>query len=115
MKPRHLEILQHALGLDEHGQSKNVGHGGYNRNWFAAGADDEPACRELVAAGLMIEHRRTDVYPYYNCSVSDAGKQAVKEHSPKPPKLSRSQRRYRKFLAHDSGMTFKEWLTSGYC
>jgi hypothetical protein len=36
----------------------------------------------------------------------------MKEHSPKPPKLSRSQIRYREFLNADCGMTFKEWITS---
>jgi len=106
MTPRQLEILQHALGLDQYGQSKEIGH----RNWFAAGAADEPACRELVAAGLMIEHRRTAVYPDYNCSVSETGKKAVKDHSPKPPTLTASQRRYRRFLRADSGMPFGQWL-----
>lgn len=110
MKPRHLEILQHAIGLGQYGQAEELGHGEYNRNHFCAGADDEPDCRELVAAGLMIEHRKTELYPYYNCSVSELGKQAVREHSPKPPKLTRSQQRYRRFLAADSGMRFREWI-----
>lgn len=114
MKPRHLEILQHALGADRFGQGKDVGHGEFNRNHFCAGAADEADCRELVAAGLMKEHKHTEVFPYYNCSVTDAGKQAMKEHSPPPPKLTRSQVRFRKYLAHQSGLSFKEWLQRGY-
>lgn len=107
MKPRHLEILQHALGLDQYGQ----GRGGTPRNHFCAGVDDEPDCRELVSAGLMVQHKRTEVFPDFDCSVTRAGRDAVRQHSPKPPVLTRSQHRYRKFLAHDSGMSFKEWLT----
>ena len=48
MNPRHLEILQHALGLDQYG------HGKSHRNYFCAGEGDEADCRELVAAGLMV-------------------------------------------------------------
>lgn len=107
--PRQLEILQHALGLDQYGRVPR-GHAGYTRNYFAAGTDDEPDCRELVAMGLMKEHRTTEVFPDYNCSVTDAGKQAVREQSPKPPKLTRSQQRYRDFLAADTGFSFREYL-----
>ena len=101
-----LHILQHALGLDEYGQGKPY------RNFFCAGGADEDTCKALVDAGLMKQHQRTEVYPYYNCSVTDAGKLAVQEQSPKPPKLTRSQQRYRHYLdwadAHDG--TFKEYL-----
>lgn len=113
MTKRQLEILQHALGLDEYGQLPRGFHG-YTRNWFAAGADDEPDCRDLVAAGLMQQHRTTGVFPYFNCSVTDAGKEAVKRESPPPPKLTRSQRRYRRFLDADTGLTFREWLRSDW-
>jgi hypothetical protein len=104
VKPRHLEILQHALGLDQYGQ------GASHRNYFCAGEGDEADCRELVAAGLMVEHGQRKWLPYYNCSVTEAGREAVNQHSPKPPKLTRSQQRYRRFLAADCGMRFREWI-----
>lgn len=102
---RQLEILQHALGLDKYGQGES------HRNYFCAGSDDEVICRELVALGLMVEHQRTTWLPYFNCSVTDAGKKAAREQSPKPPKLTRSQQRYRRFLNRAyTDMNFQEWL-----
>lgn len=104
MTAKQLQILQHALGVDQYGQ------GEIRRNHFCAGADDEPTCRELVALGYMRQHRTTEVFPYFNCSVTEEGKAAMSRESPKPPKLTRSQRRYREFLAADSGITFGEWM-----
>lgn len=113
MTPRQLEILQHSLGCDKYGRGKDVGHGEFNRNYFCAGAEDEPTCRELVALGYMKEHLRTELYPYFNCSVTDDGKAAMREASPKPPKLTRSQRRYREYLGWKDayGGTFRGFLT----
>lgn len=99
-----LEILQHSLGVDKYGRGEMY------RNFFCAGGDDEPTCRELVGLGLMRQHPTTETYPYFNCSVTELGKQAVREQSPKPPKLTRSQQRYRRFLDADSGLSFGEWL-----
>lgn len=104
LTPKQLEILQHSLGVDQHGQ------GPMYRNHFCAGSDDEPACRELIALGYMQHHATTAVFPDFNCSVTAAGKQAVRDESPAPPKLTRSQRRYRDFLKADSGVSFREWL-----
>ena len=104
LSSKQLDILQHSLGADR------FGHGGGNRNHFCAGASDEPTCRELVALGYMREHVTTEVFPYYNCSVTDAGKAAMLAASPGPPKLTRSQHKYRRFLEADSGMRFGEWL-----
>lgn len=103
MNERHLEILQHAIGADKYGQ------GGGHREVFCAGGDDVPLCRELVAAGLMATFERAWL-PYYNCRVTKAGRDYIQEHSLKPPKLTRSQRRYREFLREDSGYSFSEWL-----
>jgi hypothetical protein len=105
MEARHLEILQHALGLDQYGHGKSY------RNHFCAGGEDEAACRELVALGYMAQHPTTETYPYFNCSVTDAGTKAVRAESPAPPKLSRSQKNYRAFLDADTGLSFFEWLT----
>ena len=38
------------------------------------------------------------------------GKAAMLAESPKPPKLTRSQQRYRRFLKADVGVSFREWL-----
>jgi hypothetical protein len=101
-----LSILQHALGLDEFGQGRMY------RNQFCAAGRDEDICRSLVELGLMRQHVSTEVFPYYNCTVTNEGKAAVIEQSPKPPKLTRSQKRYRHFLnwadAYDG--SFREYL-----
>lgn len=109
MTPRQLEILQHTLGVDEYGRTPK-GYTPYTRNHFCAGKGDEPDCRELVALGYIAEHKRTEWLPYFNCSVTDAGKKAMHAASPVPPKLTRSQRRYREFLESDTGYSFIEWL-----
>lgn len=107
-KPLH--ILQHALGLDQHGQGKSY------RNHFITGpgSTDYDACIALANSGLMKHHAGNplsggdDVF-----TVTDAGRQHVRDTSPKPPKLTRGQRRYRAFLAADSGLTFNQWLRYG--
>jgi hypothetical protein len=104
MTKKQLEILQHSLGLDEFGQGRMY------RNHFCAGSDDEETCRELIALGFMTQHARTEMLPYFNCSVTEAGKKAVGDESPGPPKLTAGQRRYREFLNADSGLKFGEWL-----
>ena len=98
-----LQILQHALGVDEFGQGEMY------RNHFCAGGRDEDICRSLVDLGLMRTFTRSYL-PYYNCEVTDAGKQAMLAQSPKAPKLSRSQQRYRQWLKADTGRSFIEWL-----
>lgn len=112
MTRRQLEILQHALGVDKHGQTKD-GFAFPVRNHFCAGDADEADCRALVDAGLMRQHKRTEWLPYFNCSVTDTGIAAMKAASPHPPKLSRDQLRYRAFRAADSGESFGSWLRSG--
>lgn len=109
MTAKQLQILQHALGADQYGRGKDVGHGEFYRNHFCAGGDDEQVCRELVEMGYMETFERPYL-PYYNCTVTEAGIAAMREASPKPPKLTRSQQRYRRFLDADSGLSFREWL-----
>jgi len=104
MTPRQLEILQHALGVDQYGRGRQY------RNHFCAGADDETICRELVAFGYMQQHPTTQWLPYFNCSVTDAGKAAMTRESPKPPKLTRGQRRYREWLRVADLISFGDWL-----
>lgn len=109
MTARQLEIVQHALGVDKHGCTPK-GFTPYTRNHFCAGEADEPDCRALVELGLMVQHERTQWLPYFNCSVTDVGKKAMHQESPAPPRLTRSERRYRDFLDADSGYSFIEWL-----
>lgn len=99
-----LGILQHSLGVDEYGQGRQY------RNHFCAGGADEEVCKSLVQLGYMQDHPKTDLFPYYNCSVTAAGRRAMVDESPKPTKLTRSQKQYRQFLAADCGETFGQWM-----
>jgi hypothetical protein len=101
-----LGILQHALGLDQYGRGEMY------RNHFCAGGKDEAICRELVALGFMKTFTRSYL-PYYNCTVTEEGKAAVLAQSPAPPKLTRSQQRYRAYLNADTGESFRNWLRRG--
>ena len=104
-----LHILQHALGLDDYGQ----GHAYRNRFVTTPSTVDWPLCMAHVEAGRMERRGPHELFggeESYCFVVTDAGRQYVKEHSPEPPRLSRSQRRYRAYLAADCGMPFGEWL-----
>jgi len=104
---RQLEILQHSLGVDQYGRGRQY------RNYYVASAGHHSWTEllALVAAGLMGLRPGNaisgggDVF-----FVTPAGRDYVAAHSPKPPKLTASQRRYRAFLAEDSGLLFGEWL-----
>lgn len=109
LTPKQLHILQHSLGLDDYGR------GSFYRNHYVAGPghhsfDD---CRALVASGLMTERLPTALTGGDSSfHVTEAGKVAVATQSPPPPKLSRSQQRYQRYLAaRDAlGITFRQWL-----
>jgi hypothetical protein len=103
-----LHILQHALGVDQHGR------GDQYRSHFVtgAGSDDHPICMALTERGLMkrwdgatLSFGGDDFF-----RVTDAGRAYVAEHSPAPPKLTRSQQRYQRYLDADSNLTFRDWL-----
>jgi hypothetical protein len=105
-----LHILQHALGLDAHGQ------GSAHRNHFVIGPGDSDhrECVALVADGLMTRRTGSDLTGGDDLfTVTEAGRAFVAEHSPSPPRLTRGQERYRRFLNADSGMTFGEWIKAG--
>lgn len=112
-----LHILQHSLGLDDFGKDRYYKDGreyyGFmpNRNHFCAGGKDADTCREMVALGWMTQHVTTEVFRDYNCSVTEAGKDVVRQQSPKPPNLTRSQERYRRYLRlGDLFENFKDFL-----
>lgn len=119
MSPRQIEILQHALGCDQYGQSARR-RGGvfhrdydpYSRNHFCAGTADEPDCRALVEMGFMKQHKTTEWLPYFNCSVTPAGIEAMRNESQAPPKISRAKMRYEEYLRADGclGETFRDYL-----
>lgn len=107
MNPKHLHILQHALGLDTYGRGKAY------RNHYATepGSDSFADCAALAAAGLMQDQGAISMWGGMRCfTVTDAGKTAVREQSPAPPKLTRAQRRYRAFQDADCSLSFGEWL-----
>lgn len=103
--PDQLAILQHAYGADQYGR------GGGHRRVFCAGGNDVIVCAELVTMGLMRSFGSPHL-PYFNCIITDAGVEAMRQASPAAPKRTRAQLRYRRFLSwRDAfGGTFREFL-----
>ncbi|KIJ00446.1 hypothetical protein ST27_10110 [Xanthomonas phaseoli pv. phaseoli] len=109
LTPEELDVLRHSLGTGENGRNPSY------RNHFVTGegSTDHPTCMQLVDLGLM--QRRSgnalsggdDVF-----TVTATGRAAESAQVEPAPKLSAGQRRYRAFLAADSGLTFGQWLTS---
>lgn len=106
MDAKQLHILQHSLGLDQYGR------GTMYRSHFVTGEGsmDHADCMALVEAGYMGVRKN---HPLAGGDdgfwVTEAGKVAVVEHSPSPPKLTRSQQTYRDWLSYDSSMSFIEY------
>jgi len=103
LTPKHIHILRHSLGLDENG------HGNQYRNYYCSGydCDGHPDIEELVHAGLMELGRVDGNNRFYR--VTDKGRDAALKDVVYPV-LTRSQKRYQRFLDADSGMRFGEWL-----
>lgn len=103
-----LHIIQHSLGVDQFGQGEQY------RNHFVTGEGsvDHPLCMEAVALGLMeIRRAKYELYGGMDVfAVTAEGKQWMADNSPAPPKLTRSQKRYRAYLDSDSSLTFGEWM-----
>jgi hypothetical protein len=94
-----LHILQHSLGLNQFGE------GSHYRNRYIS--DPNADLDGLVRVGFLKDFGAIEAYDgmhYYE--VTPAGKIAIQKESPKPPKISRSRRRYLAFLNADSGMPF---------
>ena len=102
-----LHILQHSLGLDQYGDGKP-----YRAHFVAGpGSDDYDTCRQLVDDGLMIEYPPSQLTGGDSLfRVTPKGIDFVALNSPAPPKLTRSQKRYREWLKSDCGYSFGEWL-----
>lgn len=123
MNPRWLSILQHTLGLDQYGHPPegrrtcpDDAFPNCYRNHYALGthADDFYLLRELVEAGLMMDRGAVAAYGGMHVfHATRAGFEAVKQHSPKPPKLSKSKRRWRHFRVVREvcpDLTFRDYL-----
>jgi hypothetical protein len=101
-----LTILQHSLGVDQYGRGQQY------REHFCAGpghADFETCC-EAVDKGLMVRRDGLSVVGGTMFYVTPAGRKWMAENSPKPPKLTRAQARYQRYLDADCGLSFGEWL-----
>lgn len=102
-----LSILQHSLGVDKYGRGQQY------RSHYVIGPDAKEfeVCQAMTVGGLMNDHGPSAMCGGMHIfQVTKAGRKYVAEHSPAPPKLTRSQRRYEEFLKADSGMSFGEWL-----
>lgn len=110
-----LHVLQHALGRDQYGR-RNKGLTEDYRNRYVAGEGHHSFafCREAVTDGLMVEHPpRVISGGDYTFCVTEKGKAYLSEHSPSPPKKTRGQRRYERFLNIKDAvpdLTFGEFL-----
>jgi hypothetical protein len=108
-----MHILQHALGLDDYGQGNSY------RNHFVTGpaCDNWALCMAHLEAGRMVRHEQRAIFGGDDCYcfvVTEAGREHVREHSPKPPKVSRAKARYRAWLRSSADMSFGEWLKGGF-
>jgi hypothetical protein len=104
-----LHYMQHAFGLDDYGQ------GSWYRNHFVSGpgCDNWEALCQLVELGMMVRHEPRPLFggdDSYCFVVTEEGKRYVREHSPAPPRLSRSAERYRRWLRSGADMPFGDWL-----
>jgi hypothetical protein len=99
MTPEQLSMLQHSLGADQYGQRTRH----YDRRYIACDpkSPSQQRCEELVAMGLMkCNGSRPEIYGsliFYEAT--DAGVSAMLKESTAPPKKTRAQRRYEKFLS----------------
>jgi len=108
MTKEELHILQHSLGVDQYGQGNQ-----YRNNFYTdPKSPDGIICEKLVDMGMMFRGDRSwdkdGDMKYY--MVTKDGMWEVQEQSPDPPKLTRSQLRYKKYLDCDTDLRFGEWL-----
>jgi len=102
-----LHILRHALGVGDGGLERSY------RNHFVTGEGgaDHQHCMALVTRGYMVQRAGNAITGGDDLfTVTAAGREAVQQNTPTPPKLTKSQQRYQKFLRYDGGVTFGEYL-----
>lgn len=106
LTPEELDALQHSLGLNKYGQGE-----AYRRHYCTdpEGPSTE-MCLSLVKKGFMFECKISFIGDLRAFIVNEDGEAACRSQSPKAPKLTRSQIRYRRYLRSDSDLPFIEWL-----
>lgn len=107
MTPEMLHILQHSLGVDQYGRGTQY------RNRYVIGPDSDEflTCQLMAIDGLLKDHGPQTIAGGMHCfTVTEIGKREMTKHSPAPPKLTRSQERYRRWLKADCGLTFRDFL-----
>jgi len=114
MTAEQLHILQHSLGADKFGRNhEDVRRGPYYRDYYCAGLENNKIMGDilyLVSMGWMrAGHKLNEGRDQY-FHVTEAGRIAMLNASPKPPKLTRDQKRYRDYLNADCGESFIEYL-----
>jgi hypothetical protein len=101
-----LAIILHALGLDQYGGGES-----YRRRYvIGPGGDRYPDCMSLVERGMMTRQENPHVCGGVIFFVTEAGERAARAQAPERPKLTRGQERYRRYLRHDSSLSFGQWL-----
>lgn len=114
---RVLNVLIHALGFDRRRYEVDGLPAEPYRNHFVAGPGHHsmPALEAAVERGLMVRGAATlcgegsEVFCATPAGVAHARAAAMARR----PRLTRSQRRYRRWLCADSDRTFGEWLKDG--
>jgi hypothetical protein len=108
MNPKHLEILQHALGADQYGILPKYHE---SRNYYGTDANDVD-CLELVALGYMVILPARSWLPDTMFAVTETGRKAMQEASPTPPKVSAGAKRFEEYRNYSDAFdcTFREWL-----
>jgi hypothetical protein len=108
MSERAIEILRHALGLDQSDQSY--------RNYYAASEETSGLLESLVGRGWMVRGQdRGGGLFFYHCT--SIGIAIAMEQTAKPTRRAIRKARYLRFLnAKDAypDLTFKEFLTKPF-
>lgn len=108
LSPSQLHILQHSLGLDRYGRGREY------RNSFVTGhgSKDFEGCQALVAGGCMVNHGDRKLFSGHCFSVTDWGRLKMHEQSPRPPRLTRAQKRWQEWIdvADVFCGDFRAWL-----
>lgn len=112
LTPEQADVLLHTLGLTEPGSRST-------RNLFVTGKGDPRLAdlEALVAAGLMRETRAPGFLAEGDrvFKATALGQAHALSIQPKPPKLTRSQERYRRWLEGPGDfMSFRDYILGGY-
>ena len=102
-----LHILQHSLGLDRFGRGQSY------RNRFVTDPanPDGQKIQRLISLGYMADRGAQTLAGGMHCyMVTTAGVEAVALQSPKPPKLTASQRRWQRYREADFFENFRQFL-----